>query len=264
MTTPFKTNIIASMVSGGIISFIDLSGIVAFGSGLLSFFSPCVLPLIPSYLIFISGITFDNYNELKTIKYRKIVLIHSVAFAAGFSFVFITLGLSSSVIGGILFEYQSYIIKIGGVILVIMGLFYLNIINIPIMNREKVIHLKEKPLGIFGSFVVGITFSFGWTPCIGPALSSILIIASTAKNIWKGAYLLSLYSLGLAIPFIISALLFDKLISFLKRFGYLVKYSMKILGTLLIIIGIMLFSSYFSTLSLWVGQLFPVINPSGG
>jgi cytochrome c-type biogenesis protein len=252
------------MVSGGIISFIDLSGIVAFGSGLLSFFSPCVLPLIPSYLIFISGITFDNYNELKTIKYRKIVLIHSVAFAAGFSFVFITLGLSSSVIGGILFEYQSYIIKIGGVILVIMGLFYLNIINIPIMNREKVIHLKEKPLGIFGSFVVGITFSFGWTPCIGPALSSILIIASTAKNIWKGAYLLSLYSLGLAIPFIISALLFDKLISFLKRFGYLVKYSMKILGTLLIIIGIMLFSSYFSTLSLWVGQLFPVINPSGG
>jgi len=264
LTTPFKTNIIASMVSGGIISFIDLSGIVAFGSGLLSFFSPCVLPLIPSYLIFISGITFDNYNELKTIKYRKIVLIHSVAFAAGFSFVFITLGLSSSVIGGILFEYQSYIIKIGGVILVIMGLFYLNIINIPIMNREKVIHLKEKPLGIFGSFVVGITFSFGWTPCIGPALSSILIIASTAKNIWKGAYLLSLYSLGLAIPFIISALLFDKLISFLKRFGYLVKYSMKILGTLLIIIGIMLFSSYFSTLSLWVGQLFPVINPSGG
>jgi len=258
LTTPFKINIIASMVLGGIISFIDLSGIVAFGSGLLSFFSPCVLPLIPSYLIFISGITFDNYNEIETIKYRKIVLIHSVAFAAGFSFVFVSLGLSSSVIGNILSEYQPYIMKIGGIMLVIMGLFYLNIINIPIMNREKVIHLKEKPLGIFGSFVVGVTFSFGWTPCIGPALSSILIIASTSQNIWKGAYLLSLYSLGLAIPFIMSALLFDKLLSFLKRFGYLVKYSTKILGVLLIIIGAILFTSYFSTLSLRVGQFFPL------
>jgi cytochrome c-type biogenesis protein len=245
------------MSSGGIISFTDLSGIVAFGSGLLSFFSPCVLPLIPSYLIFISGITFDNYNEIDTKKYRKIVLIHSVAFAVGFSFVFVSFGLSSSIIGSILSEYQSYIMKIGGMMLVIMGLFYLNIINIPIMNREKVIHLKEKPLGIFGSFIVGITFSFGWTPCVGPALSSILIIASTAQNIWKGAYLLGIYSLGLAIPFIISALLFDKLFGFLKRFGYIVRYSMKILGVLLIIIGIMLITSYFSTLSLRVGQYFP-------
>jgi cytochrome c-type biogenesis protein len=245
------------MTSGGTFSFTDLSGIFAFGSGLLSFFSPCVLPLIPSYLIFISGITFDNYNGLETKKYRKIVLIHSVAFTIGFSFVFVALGLSSSLLGSILSEYQSYIIRIGGVILIIMGLFYLNIINIPIMNREKVIHLKEKPLGVFGSFIVGITFSFGWTPCIGPALSSILIIASTSNNIWKGAYLLSIYSLGLAIPFIISALLFDRLFGFLKRFGYLVRYSMKILGVLLIIIGIMLFTSYFGTLSLWVGQLLP-------
>jgi cytochrome c-type biogenesis protein len=246
------------MISAGIISFLDLSGIIAFSSGLLSFFSPCVLPLIPSYLIFISGITFDNYNGLETKKYRKIVLIHSMAFAAGFSFVFIALGLSSSVIGGILFEYRSYIIKIGGVILVIMGFFYLNIINIPFMNQEKVIHLKEKPLGIFGSFIVGITFSFGWTPCIGPALSSILIIASTAKSVWKGAYLLGLYSLGLAIPFIISAVLFDRLFGFLKRYGYLVKYSVKILGALLIVIGVMFLTSYFNKFSLWVGQLFPL------
>lgn len=258
MTTPFKINIIASMILGGIISFIDLSGIVAFGSGLLSFFSPCVLPLIPSYLIFISGITFDNYNEIETIKYRKIVLTHSVAFAAGFSFVFVSLGLSSSVIGNILSQYQFYIMKIGGIMLVIMGLFYLNIINIPIMNREKIIHLKEKPFGIFGSFIVGITFSFGWTPCIGPALSSILIIASTSQSIWKGAYLLSLYSLGLAIPFIVSALLFDKLLGFLKRFGYLVKYSTRILGVLLIIIGLMLFSSYLGVLSQKAGQIFPL------
>lgn len=244
------------MVSEGVISFVNLGGIVAFSSGLLSFFSPCVLPLIPSYLIFISGITFDNYNELETKRYRKIVLIHSIAFTVGFSFVFVSLGLSSSIIGKILSDYQPYIIKTGGISLVIMGLFYLNLIKIPLMNREKIIHLKEKPFGIFGSFIVGITFSFGWTPCIGPALSSILILASTSQNIWQGTSLLSLYSLGLAIPFIISALLFDRLFGFLKRFGYIVKYSMKILGILLIIIGVMLFTSYFSLFSLWAGQLF--------
>lgn len=245
------------MVFGGTISIIDLNGILAFGSGLLSFFSPCVLPLIPSYLIFISGIALDDFNEIGLRKYRKIVLAHSVAFVAGFSFVFMTLGMSSSIIGDILSQYQPYIVKIGGAILIIMGLFYLNIIKIPIMNQEKIVHLKEKPLGMFGSFIVGITFSLGWTPCIGPALSSILVIASTTQNIWKGIYLLGLYSLGLALPFIISALLFDRLLVFLKRFGHIVKYSVKILGVLLIIVGLMLSTSYFSTLSLWLGHLLP-------
>ncbi|MEI6155478.1 MAG: cytochrome c biogenesis protein CcdA [Deltaproteobacteria bacterium] len=233
----------------------DLSGLIAFGSGILSFFSPCVLPLIPSYLIFISGISVDNYNEVLSSKYRKNVLIHSIAFVLGFSFVFMTLGFSSSLIGNILSSYQTYIMKAGGLILIVMGLFYLNIIKIPILNREKVIQLKEKPIGIFGSFIVGITFSLGWTPCIGPALSSILIIASTAENVFKGVYLLGLYSLGMAIPFLISSLLCNKLLGFLKRYGHLVRYSMKILGILLVIIGLLLITSYFGTLSLMLGQV---------
>ncbi len=145
--------------------------------------------------------------------------------------------------------------KAGGLILIVMGLFYLNIIKIPILNREKVIQLKEKPIGIFGSFIVGITFSLGWTPCIGPALSSILIIASTAENVFKGVYLLGLYSLGMAIPFLISSLLCNKLLGFLKRYGHLVRYSMKILGILLVIIGLLLITSYFGTLSLMLGQV---------
>jgi cytochrome c-type biogenesis protein len=233
----------------------DLGGLIAFGSGILSFFSPCVLPLVPSYLIFISGISTDNYNEVLSSKYRKNVLIHSVAFIIGFSFVFISLGFSSSFIGGVLSSYQDYIVKAGGAILIVMGLFYLNIIKIPILNREKIIHLKEKPVGIFGSFVVGITFSLGWTPCIGPALSSILIIASTSENIYKGIYLLSLYSLGMAIPFIISSLLCNKLLGFLKRYGHLVKYSVKILGVFLIIVGLLLITSYFGKLGLILGQI---------
>ena len=242
------------MFFNGTILFMDLSGLIAFGSGILSFFSPCVLPLIPSYLIFISGISVDNYNEVLSSKYRKNVLIHSIAFVLGFSFVFMTLGFSSSFIGNILSSYQTYIVKAGGLILIVMGLFYLNIIKIPILNQEKVIQLKKKPIGIFGSFIVGITFSLGWTPCIGPALSSILIIASTAENVFKGVYLLGLYSLGMAIPFLISSLLCNRLLDFLKRYGHLVRYSMKILGILLIIVGLLLITSYFGKLSLVLGQ----------
>lgn len=242
------------MFFNGTILFMDLSGLIAFGSGILSFFSPCVLPLIPSYLIFISGISVDNYNEVLSSKYRKNVLIHSIAFVLGFSFVFMTLGFSSSFIGNILSSYQTYIVKAGGLILIVMGLFYLNIIKIPILNQEKVIQLKKKPIGIFGSFIVGITFSLGWTPCIGPALSSILIIASTAENVFKGVYLLGLYSLGMAIPFLISSLLCNRLLDFLKRYGHLVRYSMKILGILLIIVGLLLITSYFGRLSLLLGQ----------
>lgn len=243
------------MLFNGTIMFMDLSGLIAFGSGILSFFSPCVLPLVPSYLVFISGITVTNYNEVFPLKYRKNVLIHSVAFVLGFSFVFISMGLSSSFIGNLLSSYQDYIVKAGGFVLVIMGLFYLNIIRIPVFNREKVIQLKEKPIGIAGSFVVGITFSLGWTPCIGPVLSSILVIASTSENVFKGVYLLGLYALGMAIPFLISSLLCNKLIEFLRRYGYMVKYSMKILGGMLIIVGLLLITSYFGKLSLILGQV---------
>jgi cytochrome c-type biogenesis protein len=247
---------IAPMASTGLLSSTDFTGIVAFISGLLSFFSPCILPLVPSYLIFISGITYDDYKKLQSMKYRKIVLIHSLAFIAGFSFVFVAFGVSSSVLGKLLSNYQVYVMRIGGFILIILGLYYLDVIKIPFLNREKVFHLQEKPVGLFGSFVIGITFSLGWTPCVGPALSSILIIASTTENIWEGIYLLGLYSLGLAIPFIISALLFDQLFGLLKKYSSIVKYSMKILGVLFIIIGVLFFSSYWSLAIGKIGQLF--------
>ncbi len=234
----------------------ELTGIIAFSAGLLSFFAPCVLPLVPSYLIFISGASIDHSDAFRTVKFKKIMLAHSIAFVLGFSFVFITLGLSSSMIGNFLSTYQIYISRIGGVLLIIMGLFSLDLVKIPLLNHEKIIHLKRKPLGIFGSFVVGITFSLGWTPCIGPALSSILIIASTEESARRGVFLLSMYSLGLAIPFIISALLFHRLFGFLKRYGSVVKYTSKIMGVLLIIIGLLLLTSYFNKLSEWMMQLF--------
>jgi len=243
------------MASTGLLSSTDFTGMVAFISGLLSFFSPCILPLVPSYLIFISGITFDDYTELQSKKYRKIVLIHSLAFILGFSFVFVALGVSSSALGRLLSNYQVYVMRIGGFILIILGLYYLDVIKIPFLNREKVFHLREKPFGLIGSFIIGITFSLGWTPCVGPALSSILIIASTTESIWEGIHLLGLYSLGLAIPFVISALLFDQLFGLLKKYSSIVKYSMKILGVLFIIIGVLFFSSYWGLVIGKIGQM---------
>ena len=243
------------MVSTGLLSSTDFTGMIAFLSGLLSFFSPCILPLVPSYLIFISGITFDDYTGLQPGKYRKIVLIHSLAFIVGFSFVFVALGISSSALGRLLSSYQVYVMRIGGFILIILGLYYLDVIKMPFLNREKVFHLKEKPVGLFGSFIIGVTFSLGWTPCVGPALSSILIIASTTENIWEGIYLLGLYSLGLAIPFLISALLFDQLFGLLKKYSSIVKYSMKFLGVLFIVIGILFFSSYWGLVIGKIGQM---------
>lgn len=242
------------MASPGFLLSTDLTGMVAFISGLLSFFSPCILPLVPSYLIFISGITFDDYTELQFRKYRKIVLIHSLAFILGFSFVFVVLGISSSALGKLLSNYQAYVMRIGGFILIILGLYYLDLVKIPLLNREKVFHLKEKPFGLFGSFIIGITFSLGWTPCVGPALSSILIIASTTENIWEGVYLLGLYSLGLAIPFLVSALIFDQLFGLLKKYSSIVKYSMKVLGVLFILIGVLFFSSYWGMVIGKLGQ----------
>jgi cytochrome c-type biogenesis protein len=246
---------IAPMASTSLLSSTDFTGIVAFISGLLSFFSPCILPLVPSYLIFISGITFDDYKELPSRKYRKIVLIHSLAFIVGFSFVFVALGISSSALGRLLSNYQVYVMRIGGFILIILGLYYLDVIKMPFLNREKVFHLKEKPVGLFGSFIIGVTFSLGWTPCVGPALSSMLIIASTTESIWEGVYLLGLYSLGLAIPFVISALLFDQLFGLLKKYSSIVKYSTKFLGVLFIVIGILFFSSYWSLVIGKIGQM---------
>lgn len=233
-----------------------LNGIIAFSVGLLSFFAPCVLPLVPSYLVFISGVSIDHYGTGNTNRFNKSMCIHALAFVLGFSFVFISLGVSSSMIGRFFSTYQIHITRIGGILLIIMGFFSLNLINLPFLERERIIRLKEKPLGIFGSFIVGITFSLGWTPCIGPALASILIIASTEESSLRGAYLLSMYSLGLSLPFIVSAFLFHHFFYFIKRYGFIVKYTKKITGILLIIVGFLLATSYFSRLTQWLEMPF--------
>ncbi|HOV91303.1 MAG TPA: cytochrome c biogenesis protein CcdA [Syntrophorhabdaceae bacterium] len=257
MTKLIRINNIAhmDMFLIGNTALLKISGTIAFGAGLLSFFSPCVLPLVPSYLIFISGITFDNYTDQNAKKYRKIVLVHSISFILGFSFIFVAMGFSSSLLGNFFFRYQNYIIKLGGLFFIIMGLYYLNFIRLPFLNQYKIIQIKEKPMGIFGSFIIGITFSLGWTPCVGPALSSILILASTSENIFSGIYLLSLYSIGMAIPFIISSILFDRIMVLIRQYGSIMKYTQKVLGVLLLCVGALLISSAFTRLSFYLGNM---------
>jgi cytochrome c-type biogenesis protein len=225
---------------------VDVNGYIAFFAGVLSFFSPCVLPLVPSFLIYISGATIHHYSDLSEKKHRKRILLHSIAFIVGFSFVFVSLGFSSSFLGGVFSRYQTWIMRVGGIVLILMGLNMLGVLKIPMLNQEKMVHLKEKRIGTAGSFIVGVTFSLGWTPCIGPVLSTILLISATGGAVWKGAYLLGLYSLGLAIPFFVAALLVARLMDFMQRWGHIVRYTSYVLGAMLIIIGILLVSGYYS------------------
>jgi cytochrome c-type biogenesis protein len=227
----------------------NVNGFVALVGGILSFFSPCVLPLVPSFLIYISGATIHHYSELTEQKYRKSILLHAIAFILGFSFVFVSLGLSSSLLGGLFSAYQHWIMRVGGLVLIAMGLNMLNVLKIPFLNQEKMVHLKGRHTGMVGSFVVGITFSLGWTPCIGPVLASILLIAATGSSVLNGLYLLGFYSLGLAIPFFIAALLVARLMDFMQRLGNIVRYTSFVLGALLIILGLLLLSGYWAEIT---------------
>ena len=233
-----------------------VNGLIALAAGLLSFFSPCVLPLLPSTLIFLSGISIDENTDLHCKQSRRAILLHSFFFVLGFSAVFIALGLSSSALGIFLSDYNKYLLKIGGAILIVLGLFFLNLIPLPFLHKEKKICMEKRPVGIFGAFIVGATFSLGWTPCVGPTLSSILIIASTEEYVWRGGYLLAMYSLGLALPFIVSAILFRHVLDLLKRYGHVVQYTVKIMGILLIITGLALMTGSFTKLARLLQMLF--------
>lgn len=227
----------------------DVTAFLALSAGILSFFSPCVLPLVPSYLIFISGATIDSYTELSSVQHRKRLLLHAISFIVGFSLVFVSLGISSSLLGNLFSTYERWIVRIGGLLLIVFGLNMLNVLKIPFLNQEKMCHMRTKPIGLLGSFLIGITFSLGWTPCIGPVLASILLIASTTSTVKQGMYLLSLYSLGLAIPFFVAALLVGRILHLMQKYGWVVKYSSYVIGGLLILIGGLLASGYFARLS---------------
>ena len=234
----------------------EISGMIAFSAGLLSFASPCVLPLVPSYITYITGVSFKKLTDAEAAsKLRWATMSHSLCFIVGFSLVFILMGASATYLGQVLVQYQYWIMKGGGVLIILLGIHFTGVIKLPFLQMEKRFEMKKKPLGYAGSFVVGVVFAAGWTPCIGPILSTILIYASTSKSLATGILLLTYYSVGLGIPFFLSSLAFN---SFLSAFDKIKRY-MRVInvvsGLFLIGIGILFLTDTFKELSSYMNLL---------
>ena len=236
----------------------DLSLYIAFAAGLLSFLSPCVLPLLPSYLAFITGFSFEELTrEENQGKRRKTVLLHSFMFVLGFSSLFTALGASATYLGQFLASHRDTIRIAGGILIILFGLFISGLFSFDFLQREKKFHLQNKPLGFLGSYFVGLTFAAGWTPCVGPILSSILLYASTQQDIWSGLFLLLAYSLGMGLPFLICSVALNTFLTTFRKTARHIGVITKIGGALLILVGILLLTDSLSYLSELFSQLIP-------
>jgi cytochrome c-type biogenesis protein len=233
----------------------EVSILIAFSAGLLSFISPCVLPLVPSYITYITGVSFHELTEHENkAKLRWTTIVHSCLFIAGFSTIFVLMGASASYLGQLLSQYQYWITKIGGVLITLMGIHFILQI-FPFMQIEKRIHLKKKPLGYAGSFLAGIVFAAGWTPCIGPILSTILIYASTTQRFSTGVLLLGVYSLGLGLPFFLASLAFNMFLSAFEKIRRYMRVIIFISGIFLVCIGILLLTDMFKGITSYLNDL---------
>jgi len=218
----------------------NISYHAAFFAGLLSFFSPCILPLIPAYFTLITGFSLDELTGADTQGIRRKVVLSTVAYILGFSTVFIIMGASASFVGQLIQNYQSSIRIVGGHIICILGFHLIGVIRISGLDFEKRVHIHQKPLHFMGTFIIGMAFGAGWSPCIGPILGSIFILAANQNSVGQGILLLTLYSAGLALPFLLISFSIQSLLSWLSRTKQFIKYVNTISGSLLIIIGILL------------------------
>lgn len=229
----------------------------AFIAGFLSFLSPCVLPLIPSYVTYITGLSFaDLQAEHPTHKVRQQTILHSLAFIAGFTCVFVLLGASATFVGGFLQSHMTAIRRIGGVLIVLFGIHVAGFFDIGILLGEKRLTLHRKPTGYLGSFLVGVAFAAGWTPCIGPILASILMVAATQNTMYLGIFLLLSYSMGLAIPFFLSALALHQFLVLFARFKRYIRLFEVMTGIFLIVVGVLIFTNYLSVFSRYTSSWF--------
>ncbi len=230
----------------------SLGLLVAFAAGILSFLSPCVLPLVPSYVGFLTGMTLDETSAR-----RRVALTHALLFVAGFSFVFILLGASATALGAALRHYQVWLQRAGGVLIIGFGLVCLGVFKTGWLERERRLQLQHKPVGFLGSALVGMAFAFGWTPCIGPVLGAILGLAATSADVSRGMLLLGVYSAGLAVPFLAAAFALDAFLEWFQRFRRYLPWVMRASGALLIFVGLLLVTGEFTRLAGWLQSLTP-------
>ncbi len=237
----------------------NVSILTAFVFGIISFISPCVLPIVPGYLSFISGSTLDEMvNSARTVLVRK-VTTNSLLFVLGFSVIFIALGASATVVGQFLLGKLDLFSKIAGIIIVVFGLHMVGLFRIRFLNYEKKFHTQRK-IGPLGSFVAGLAFAFGWTPCIGPVLAGILAIAAQQDSIGKGILLLTVYSLGLGIPFLLTSLSINAFLAFFRKFNRYIRWVEITGGVLLIVVGILIMTNNLTVLSGYFSKWFPFLN----
>lgn len=230
----------------------SLGIVVAFVGGLLSFLSPCVLPLVPSYLGFITGLSIDEMTAR-----RRVAMIHSILFVSGFTLVFLLLGASATTLGKTLRYYQDWIARGGGVLIILFGLYLAGVFKLSFLDLEKRVHLEDKPTGYLGTVLVGLAFGAGWTPCIGPILGAILGLAATEADLQQGMILLAAYSAGLAIPFLAAAWAVESFLAWFKGFRKYLPMVQKIGGVLLILVGLLLVTGEFTRLAAWLQGLTP-------
>ena len=231
---------------------------MALGAGILSFLSPCVLPIFPSYLSFVTGLSFGELSgSVDNVKTRRAIIVNALCFILGFSVVFMSLGASFSLLGRLLFDYQQILRKVGGALVILFGLYIAGALKLPFLTRTFRLELQDRPAGYFGAFIVGVTFAAGWTPCVGPILGSILLYASTAKTANTGVLMLGAYSLGLAIPFFLSALALNRFLDYFDRFKRLIPVMSAVGGIFLVFVGSLLLTNYFTLLSAYALRLTP-------
>jgi cytochrome c-type biogenesis protein len=241
----------------------NVSIFAALLAGMLSFLSPCVLPLVPPYLVYLTGISLERFADAET-KPRagRQTIAAALLFVLGFSTVFVALGAGASVIGAVLRAYSGELAIVAGIAIVIMGLHFLGITPIAWLMREKRLEVA-KPVGLWGAYLMGLAFAFGWTPCIGPILAAILAVAASEATVAKGAGMLAVYSLGLGVPFIVAALAVEPFAAFLARFRKSLGLVEKAMGGLLVLTGIAFLTGVVSQASYWLLDTFPMLGKIG-
>ena len=232
--------------------------IAAFVAGILSFISPCVLPLIPGYISFVSGASLDDMRGAGAVSARGQVIATSLAFVLGFSLVFIALGASASAIGQFVFRNQPILGKIAGVVIIVFGLHTMGVFRLKFLELEKRANAQRKPAGLIGALLVGVAFAFGWTPCIGPILAGILVVAGSRETVTEGVILLAVYSLGLGIPFLLTSIAIDRFFSVTARIRKHYHAIEVVSGALLVAIGVLIFTGQLTIITRYLTPYLPV------
>ena len=237
-------------------SGVSVGILVAFAAGFLSFLSPCVLPLVPSYVSFVTGLGMEEL-ESGGADVKRVTLLHSLLFVAGFTCIFMLMGASATYVGQLLRSYQDVIARLGGAVIILFGIYLLGVIPVAALSRERRYQFQSKPVGYAGTVAVGVAFGAGWVPCIGPILGAILTLAATRASVAEGVGLLGVYSAGLAIPFVLSALALTAFLSWFQRFRRYMRYVEWAAGILLIFVGLLLLTGKFTVLAGWLVQFTP-------